>query len=1657
MLAHCVLLSQPVANFSAAKTSGCSPLSVSFTDLSTGSPTSFEWDFGNGNSSVIQNPSATYITPGVYTVTLKAINASGNNSVTKTAYITVFKNPVANFTISNTGGCAPLAVSFNSTSVQGSSPITKYLWDYGDGNLNDGTATSPSHTYTLSGSRSLSLTVTDGNGCQHTATKTNAINVTQTHTVNFTGSNLTSCTAPLSSTFTPTVSPAGTYTYLWTTSNGLTSAQEKPSFTFTNPGDFDVTLEVTNAAGCSEKATKVRIAAIPNPQADFIPKQTFCDGSNASFTNTTTPSNTTISYQWKLNGTNVSTAKDYTSTKLSAGSYVLKLDATDRGCVSSKSLTFVVHPKPAANFTAQPSSFCIAPQVVNFTNTSNPLSNSLFNWDFGNGQFSSGQNGSTTYTSLGAYAVKLLVTSQEGCKDSITKQIKSSDPVAEIVSQHKKKGCIPFTTAFMLKPGQAKAFATMQWTYKNTVISNDSVFSYTFNDTGIHVLTLKAVTPEGCEVTLKDSVFAGMKFNTDFTANKFIDCYSKINPVSFTGKGAGQVKPVKYTYLWKSSTIDGKDPIIHFNDTGIHAVQFKIDHYGCISDTTKFDYITVKPAIARFLLPIIGCASDTIRFNNTSKGKNKYSWDFGDGETSTQEHPSKKYAQSGKYMITLVATDTTFNCTDSFKMELVIPETPKISFTLSDTIGCAPLRVSFTNTTVINPGGIQVTGYNWQFSSRSGNNQENPTFDFTQPGYTRVTFTVYDSRNCVYSVTRDSALKVIRGTASIGIVNAKGCAPLTSTFFDKSATEYPVVSRKWMWSATDSLLTALNDSIPKVFAVPSNPQGQGHTISLSVTDSFGCKFSGTAVVTPTLPMISPNITRSFTCGAQTITYRTASGPDSVFGAGQFEWKTGIATRIGTVVNQVYLHPDTAYKVSLEVTDANGCVALKDTLLLVNNKKPKAGLYADPRTRECFTPVIPINLFDTTVLGATKIKTWSWNIGVNVSDKQNPNVVFEKPGRFGVKMVIEDSAGCRDSIVIPDYIVLKGPVGSFSFDPKKGCMPHQVDFKVNSPNAKYIMMDMGDGLVDTFDYDFRYVYPRAGTYHPKLILVDSSGTCQDGINAKDSIVVHPLPKPDFETDKTIVCVNTLISFVNKTPDALQVSNWTWRVNDTLLTGPAPQPLLFTKSGKYKICLTALDHNSCIDSIIKADVVTVIDDTIPPEVPAVLRASVTGNTSTVLELKRNHEIDFASYKIYYNYFSGIPANTATHTIDDTVFIHTNINTLENPYTYSLAALDLCNNLSLPSELHTTVELKARNTNNAISLKWSAYHGFDSIERYEIWRNNKDSGDVFVHINSVVPDSLHFTDTSITCFTNYFYRIKTVEKGGNEQVSWSDTSGATPDYVPTMPATANIRATVINDSYVLLQWNNRTHKIPFKYIVYRMRDDEAEPSFYRELNDTSLVDTDVDVDQHSYTYYTYLKDNCGGLSPSSNVAKTILLKVDLKENDLLKHDPIIHFTRYANWNSGINRYEADFYYDSAKAFSPVTTLPASDTVFFHKYVNLQQRDYCYKVTAYQDGTQVSSESNIACIDTKPRLYAPSAFTINGDGLNDKFELDGVFLDTYHIQIFNRWGQQVFESHSLHDSWDGTVDGKPAASDVYIYLAEGTGRKKQRITIKGNVTLLR
>jgi PKD repeat protein len=237
-----VAYSVPVAQFTGSPTSGTSPLTVAFSNTSTGTITSYAWTFGDGGTSTAASPSHVYGAAGNYTVKLTVTGPGGSNAQTRTSYISVSgAAPVAQFTGTPTSGTSPLTVNFSNTST---GSITSYAWTFGDGGTS--TAVAPSHVYAAAGNYTVKLTVT-GPGGSNTQTRTNYISVSAPPVAQFSGGPTT---GPYPRTVTFSNTSTGSITsYAWTFGDGGTSTAAAPSHSYAAPGKYTVSLTVTGPGG----------------------------------------------------------------------------------------------------------------------------------------------------------------------------------------------------------------------------------------------------------------------------------------------------------------------------------------------------------------------------------------------------------------------------------------------------------------------------------------------------------------------------------------------------------------------------------------------------------------------------------------------------------------------------------------------------------------------------------------------------------------------------------------------------------------------------------------------------------------------------------------------------------------------------------------------------------------------------------------------------------------------------------------------------------------------------------------------------------------------------------------------------------------------------------------------------------------------------------------------------------------------------------------------------------------------------------------------------------------------------------------------------------------------------------------------------------------
>ncbi len=261
---HLGIETAPVADFSGSPTSGSTPLEVQFSDLSTGYPVSWQWDFGDGGTSTAQSPTHEYLTEGTFTVSLTVGNTAGQDTLTKLEYISTViptGSVVAAFDAAPTTGPAPLLVSFTDQSI---GDVTSWLWDFGDSITS--TDQNPIHEYLAAGSYTVALTVSDALGSD-TLAKLDYITVTiptgpvtaaftaaptlgsAPHTVNFTDQ----------STGDPT-------SWLWQFGDSSTSTDQHPSHDYLKPSYYAVSLTAGDGVA-SDVETKERYIWVSFPDA----------------------------------------------------------------------------------------------------------------------------------------------------------------------------------------------------------------------------------------------------------------------------------------------------------------------------------------------------------------------------------------------------------------------------------------------------------------------------------------------------------------------------------------------------------------------------------------------------------------------------------------------------------------------------------------------------------------------------------------------------------------------------------------------------------------------------------------------------------------------------------------------------------------------------------------------------------------------------------------------------------------------------------------------------------------------------------------------------------------------------------------------------------------------------------------------------------------------------------------------------------------------------------------------------------------------------------------------------------------------------------------------------------------------------------------------
>jgi PKD repeat protein len=1170
-----VAFGQVTADFSSTTQAGCSPLTVQFFNAATGPVVSYLWNFGNGNTSTLPNPGVIYINPGTYTVSLTV--SDGTTSVTeiKTAYVTVFADPVPNLLALPASGCTPLSVSFTDQSTPGDAPINSWTWDFGDGNISN--LQNPNHLYSVSGNYDLTLVVTDTNGCSGSLTLPGHINSADAVNASFSSTAANPCLLPHSYFFTSSVTPSASYTYAWDFGDGNTSTLANPSHTYASAGNYPVMLIVDDPnGGCPDTVVQNLAVQLQTPNANFTLSDTLaCVGQALSFSNLSTGAS---NFFWDFGDGSTFTGPSAVHAYTNPGTYTVSLIASSAaGCADTlvRSAYVQVQPSPAASFVSTDPSDCQALLIVDFTDASQNATS--WNWDFGDGATASAPSPSHVYTAPGLYDVQLIVGNSFGCADTLLQPnyVQIIPPVAAFIADT-IEGCVPLNVDFLdLSTTVFDSIDTWIWNFGdggNSFLQNPS---YTYTNAGQYDVTLTVQTTTGCTDTAVFSMIqAGIKPVIDFTANPLIVCAE--DPVSFQ-----DMSSIGTNFTWDFGDGNGgfgPNPTHFYADTGLFTVSLIVSHFGCRDTLVKPDFIRVLGPIAEFTqTPDVGCEIPlSVAFFDQSTDPHHWFWDFGDGTTDTVQNPSHVYNNLGTYTITLVVTNDSTGCTDDYSQDLdIFP--PTAAFSVSQTTGCTGLPVSFINTSV------NASIFFWDFGDGNTSTAPTPNHNYTSAGIFDVTLIASSPGGCADTLVSPALINIVGPTAQFQADTTTGCAPLAIYFSDLStATPTSTFITGWQWDFGDGG-TSFSQNPIYTYNQPGS-----YDVTLTVVDNQGCADSVTFLnyINPTFPTAAFTTADSISCPGALVSFSNLST-----GVGNsYLWDFGDGN-ISSAVNPVHVFPPTGtYTISLTATDVNGCVSTSIMQDLVSIGLPTADFFASPTQQAC--PPLAVNFTD---LSSPQVTSWFWDFGDgSTSTLANPGKVYNIPGTFDVSLVVTTAQGCSDTLFMPSLINLSGPTGNFSFGPIAGCNPLTVNFAASTDSAVSWTWDFGDGSLG-FGQTTSHTYTSDTIAFPLLLIQDTAG-CTVAIPSQDSVVSLPGPNPAFMSSNMDLCLGDAVLFTNTSTSVTPIVSYQWDFGDGTSSSASDPLHTYTSSGVFTPTLIATNGDGCVDSISSLVPITV---SVPPD--------------------------------------------------------------------------------------------------------------------------------------------------------------------------------------------------------------------------------------------------------------------------------------------------------------------------------------------------------------------------------------------------------------------------------------------------------------------------
>jgi gliding motility-associated-like protein len=704
--------------------------------------------------------------------------------------------------------------------------------------------------------------------------------------------------------------------------------------------------------------------------------------------------------------------------------------------------------------------------------------------------------------------------------------------------------------------------AEYAWDLGNGSTSKNQDVSTSYTEPGNYTAKLIVKTAEGC----KDSITQVLKVNQSPKANFTSEFLPLKDSTKFTN--ISQNVGNSPTYEWNfgdQKTSTEKNPTHYYSAGGEYSVTLKVrTEEGCVSSYI-FAIALAKPN-ANFIYSTNACVDAALNFINTSVNTigtlTKWEWDFGDATTSSVENPSHVFKKPGTYQVKLNVTSSQ-GSKGTITKTIIINNKPKVDFMSNSISGCSPFPVSFIDQSITDEG----SQYLWDFGDFKLSTEKDPTHTFVAVRSYTIKQIITTKGGCKDSLVKTSYITVLNIPAA-DFTNSMTCSNKSINFNDKSTVLASKVT-SWFWEFGDGNTSNIQNPT-HVFSKKGK-----YKLNLTATSSIGCSNTiEKEIVVSDKPIVQ--FSAENTSGCLPLTPKFNDFSNTAEGS-TYTWIYGDSTSsTEKSPNHTYLK-DGLFTVKEIITAPGGC---KDSLVIPGYIYALSAVYPKFMVKNFCAKRIT-EFIDSSSVSKGSIKNWKWEINKDIIQAQNKSYIFDKPGKYLIKLTVSSDQNCENSIQ-KEIEIEEIPKVIFTSDKIEGCFPEVINFKntsIASSNTKYAW-DFGDGFKETTFSPF-HKYQSMDTFTVKCFASTPLG-CKDSLIKTKMITIQPVPTAKFAVKNTTSLVpNLKVVFENLSSKATE---FYWEFGDNTSTAlVSPQhAFIEEKAADYPVCLTAYSSKSCYNT-------------------------------------------------------------------------------------------------------------------------------------------------------------------------------------------------------------------------------------------------------------------------------------------------------------------------------------------------------------------------------------------------------------------------------------------------------------------------------------------